>query len=199
MHLNTEYSDAYTQAMQTLYDMGITNPDGPSSLGYIYTDKQGNPQVYMWNPVQINIIQKMMKQQGNIHAAQIQAIVNDGTEDSLYSQYKKMVSEEQPYWDKFYSTGKLTDAEWDKIDELRKEFNKKVVLGLTNYMNAYGAANVLSNDEVIQYFRTIIQIPSSYETVRGRYISSGNGKVDKEGAFIESYLKTIFGVSKYGK
>ena len=199
MHLNTEYTNAYKQAMQTLYDMGITDPDGPSALGYVYTDKQGNPQVVIWNPAQMQIIQNAMKEQGNIHAAHIKAIVDDGTENSLYNQYKQLVADEQPYFDKFHSTGKLSDAEWDKIDDLRKEFNEKLAIGLTNYMNSYGAANILSNDEVINYFRKIVQVPSSYETVKGRYISSGNGKVDKEGAFIESYLKQIFGVANYGK
>lgn len=199
MHLNTEYSDAYKQAMQTLYDMGITNPDGISSLGYIYTDNEGNPQLAMWNPVQMQIIQRAMSEQGDIHAAHIEAIINDGTQNSLYKQHKEENAAEQPYWDKYYANGKLSDAEWDKIDELRKEFNNKVVIALTNYMNSYGAANVLSNDAVIQYLKGIIEVPSSYETVKGRYISSGGGKLDKASGFIESYLKKIFGVKNYGK
>lgn len=194
MDLNTNYQDARKQAMQTLYDMGITNPDGPSSLGYIYTDNDGKPQLKMWTPVQMQIIQNSFYEQGNVHTARIKAIIDDGSEDSLYNQKKLESEAEQPYWDKYNSTGKLSNDEWDAIDDLRKVYNAKVVLGLQGYMDTYGAAAVLNNDAVIDYLNDIIKVPSSYEKVKGRYVSSDNGKLNKQTGFAESYIKTIFGV-----
>lgn len=194
MDINTNYSDAYKQAMQSLYDMGITNPEGPSSLGYIYTDDEGKPQLKMWTPAQMQIIQNQFYEQGNIHAARINAIIDDGTGNSLKKQRQIESNAEQPYWDKYNATGKLSDAEWDAIDDLRKSYNAAVVLGLKDYMDTYGATNVLSNDKVIDYLADIIKVPSGYETIKGRYISSGGGKLDKQSGFAESYIKTIFGV-----
>lgn len=194
MDINTNYSDAYKQAMQSLYDMGITNPEGPSSLGYIYTDDEGKPQLKMWTPTQMQIIQNQFYEQGNIHAARINAIIDDGTANSLKKQRQLEGNAEQPYWDKYNATGKLSDAEWDAIDDLRKSYNAAVVLGLKDYMNTYGATNVLSNDKVIDYLTDVIKVPSGYETIKGRYISSGSGKLDKQSGFAESYIKTIFGV-----
>lgn len=194
MDINTDYSDAYKQAMQTLYRMGITNPDGPSSLGYIYTDDDGKPQLRMWTPVQMQIMQNQYYEQGKIHAARINAIIDSGKENSLKKQRKVESDAEQPYWDKYNATGKLSSAEWDAIDDLRKAFNASVVLGLKEYMDTYGAESVLSNDAVIDYLSGVIKVPSAYETVNGRYISSGNGKLDKQSGFAESYIKAIFGV-----
>lgn len=198
-NLNVTYSDAYKQAMQTLYDMGVKNPEGISSLGYIYTDKNGNTQVKMWNPTQAQLISNSYSYaygggQGSIHTNAIKAIIDDGTENSLKKQKNKEYEAEQPYWDKYNSTGKLSNSEWDKIDELRKEYNEKVVIALTNYMDTYGAENILNNDEVIDYLSDYIKVPSSYEKIKNRYVSSGNGKLDKQAGFAESYIKTIFGV-----
>lgn len=194
MDINTNYSDAYKQAMQSLYAMGITNPDGPSSLGYIYTDSEGKPQLKMWTPTQMQIIQNQFYEQKNIHAARITAILDDGTDNSIKKQFNTESDAEQPYWDKYYATGKLSNAEWDAIDDLRKAHNAKVVLALEDYMNEYGAANVLSSNEVIEAIKKVIQVPSAYETVKGRYVSSDNGKLNKKDGFAESYIKTIFGV-----
>ena len=194
MELHTDWSDAYKQAMQTLYNMGIKNPDGPSSLGYIYTDKNGNPQLAMWTPTQMQIINDTFYQQGDIHTAHIKAIIDDGTETSIKKKKQAESDAEQPYWDKYNATGKLSNAEWDAIDNLRKAFNAEVVLALNNYMKSYGAANVLSNDAVIDYLEDVIKVPSSYEKINGRNVSSGGGKLDKQSGFAESYIKTIFGV-----
>lgn len=195
MDLNTDYSDAYNQAMQTLYDMGIENPDGISSLGYIYTDKEtGKPEIKMWNPVQMQIINDTIWDGGDIHRAQIEAIINDGTKNSIKNLSKTESAGEQPFWDKYNATGKLSDKEWDAIDDLREAFNAQVVVALADYMDAYGAANILSNDAVIDYLEDIIKVPSEYETVKGRNVSSGNGKLNKQQGFAESYIKRIFGV-----
>ena len=194
MDINTNYSDARKQAIQTLYDMGITNPDGPSSLGYIYTDDEGRPQLAMWTPYQMQIIQNQYYEQKEIHAARITAILDDGTDNSIKKQFRLESDAEQPYWDKYNATGKLSNSEWDELDNLRKAHNAKVVLALKDYMNTYGAENVLSNDKVIDAISEFIQVPSEYETVKGRYISSDNGKLDKKEGFKESYIKTIFGV-----
>lgn len=194
MDINTASKDARIKALQTLYEMGIKNPEGVSSLGYIYPDAEGSPKLAMWNPVQMQIIQAEYKAQGEIYTAHLKALINDGTDNSISNLRYKETEEEQPYWDKFNSTGKLSDAEWAAIDKLRKDFNTKVVVALQNYMNAYGAANILSKDEVIDYLDDIIKVPSSYERVNGRYVSSGGGKLNKQSGFAESYIKSIFGV-----
>lgn len=190
MDINTDYNDAYKQAMQTLYDMGIKNPDGPSSLGYIYTDDKGNPQLKMWTPAQIQIMQDAFHQQNDIHAARIRAIIDDGTENSLKKLSKKESTAEDEYWNK----AKMTNADYDAVDDLRKAFNEKVVLALTDYMDTYSAPTVLSYDAVIDYLNDIIKVPTEYEKVRGRFVSSDNGKLNKQTGFAESYIKTIFGV-----
>lgn len=190
MELFTSYNDAYKQAMQTLYDMGIQNPEGPSSLGYIYTDKDGNPQLKMWTPAQIQIMQNAFYQQNNIYAAQIEGIIDDGSDNSLRKQMSQLMDDEQKYWNK----PKMTSADYDAIDEMRKTFNEKVVKALSDYMDTYGAANVLSNDAVIDYLNDIIRVPTAYEKIKGRNISSDNGKLNKQTGFAESYIKKIFKV-----
>lgn len=190
LHLNTESSNAEAQALATLYSYGVTNPDAPSSLGYIYFDKDGNAQLKMWTPAQMKIINDSFYAQGDIHTAQIKAIIDDRTDNSLSNQLKAERTAEDPYWNK----AKMTDDDYDAIDDLRKAYNAKVVLALEDYMNTYGAANVLSNDAVMDYLNDIIRVPSSYEKVKGRFVSSDNGKLNKQTGFAESYIKKIFGV-----
>ena len=190
MELNTDYGDAYKQAMATLLSYGITNPEGVSMLGYIYTDSNGNPQVRMWTPAQIQVISDSLYSQGDVHRSQIEAIIDDGTEDSLKNQLKAEKQAEQEYWNK----SKMANADYNAIDELRKAYNNKVVKALKNYMNAYGAEYILSNDAVMDYLEDIIRVPSAYETVKGKYVSSGGGKLNKQQGFAESYIKAIFGV-----
>lgn len=188
--LNTESSNAEAQALATLYSYGVTNPDAPSSLGYIYFDKDGNAQLKMWTPSQMKIVNDSFYAQGDIHTAQIKAIIDDRTDNSLSNQLKAERKAEDPYWNK----AKMTDDDYDAIDDLRKAYNAKVVLALEDYMNTYGAANVLSNDAVMDYLNDIIRVPSSYEKVKGRFVSSDNGKLNKQTGFAESYIKKIFGV-----
>lgn len=190
LHLNTESSNAETQALATLYSYGVTNPDAPSSLGYIYFDKDGNAQLKMWTPSQMKIVNDSFYAQGDIHTAQIKAIIDDRTDNSLSNQLKAERTAEDPYWNK----AKMTDDDYDAIDDLRKAYNAKVVLALEDYMNTYGAANVLSNDAVMDYLNDIIRVPSAYEKVKGRFVSSDNGKLNKQTGFAESYIKKIFGV-----
>lgn len=190
LHLNTESSNAEAQALATLYSYGVTNPDAPSSLGYIYFDKDGNAQLKMWTPSQMKIVNDSFYAQGDIHTAQIKAIIDDRTDNSLSNQLKAERKAEDPYWNK----AKMTDDDYDAIDDLRKAYNAKVALALEDYMNTYGAANVLSNDAVMDYLNDIIRVPSSYEKVKGRFVSSDNGKLNKQTGFAESYIKTIFGV-----
>ena len=151
MELNTNYSNAYKQAMGTLNKMGVTNPDGVSMLGYIYTDENGHNQVKMWTPAQVQVIYDAYDAQEDIHKSRIEAIINSGAEDSIKNLRKKESEAEQPYWDKYNSTGKLSDEEWDKIDNLRKEFNIQVVEAISDYVDAYGAEYVLSSDAVQDY------------------------------------------------
>lgn len=194
IHLNTEYSDARAQAINSLYEMGITNPDGPSMIGYIAYDDDGNTYLKTWTPAQMQVIENSLYQQGDIHAARIQAIVEDGGERSLKNQRKAEKAAEQPYWDKYNSGKKLSSDEWDKIDDLRKAYNNQVLLGLKDYLNAYGPSIVLNNDAVKDYLEDIIEVPSAYETVNNRFVSSGGGKLNKQSGFFESYLKELFGV-----
>lgn len=198
MDLNTTYQDARKQAMQTLDKMGVSNPDGPSMLGYIYTDADGKTQVKMWNPAQIQVIyDAYYDQQGDIHKSRIESIIDDRTENSLKNQRKAETKAEQKYWDKYNSTGKLSNAEWDAIDDLRKAYNAKVVLALQDYMDEYGAANILSNDEVMNYLvDEVIKVPSSEEKVNNRFVSSGGGTLNKQEGFGPYYIKKIFGVVK---
>ena len=197
MDLNTNYSDAYKQAMQTLYEMGIENPEGPSTLGYIYTDSNGKPQLKMYTPTQTQIVQNAFYGQREIHRAQIEGIFNDGTANSLKNKRDQETKAEQKYWDKYNATGKLSSDEWDAIDDLRKAYNAEVVLALQDYMDTYGAENVLSSEDVMNYLvDNVIKVPSSEEKVNGRYVSSGGGKLDKQEGFGPYYIKKIFGVVK---
>lgn len=194
MHLNTEYSNARKQALQTLYSMGIKNPEGTSMLGYVYLDKDGHEQVKVWTPAQMQIINDIYRQQGDIHTAHITAIVEDGSEGSVKKLAEQESKAEQPYWDKYNSTGKLSNAEWNAIDDLRKAYNAQLVIALRDYIDTYGAGTILNNETVLDYLENKVKVPSEYEKVNGRYISSGDGKLNKQQGFARSYLKTIFGV-----
>lgn len=194
MHLNTEYYDARVQALRTLYDMGITNPEGPSMLGYVYLDDSGHEQVKVWTPAQIQIIQNTYYQQGDIYQAQIKAIIESDEDGSIKKLKKTEEAAEQPYWDKYNSTGKLSNSEWNAIDNLRKAYDAQVVIALRDYVDTYGAANVINNETVMDYLENIIKVPSSYEKINGRNVSSGGGKLNKTQGFVRSYMKQLFGV-----
>lgn len=195
MHLNTDRYDAKNEAIQTLYDMGITNPEGPSALGYIYYDKNGEAQLKVYTPTQVRLVTNAINEQGNIQAANLEAIIDSGNEDSIKELRKREIEQEQPYWDKYNKTGSLSSKEWDAIDEMRKDFNKKAMAAILPYIESYGPEYILSDNEVLNYLDDhVFRVPSSYEKVKGRYISSGGGKLDKQTGFAESYIKTLAGV-----
>lgn len=199
MHLNTDYQDARAAALATLYSYGIKNPEGVSMLGYITRDENGNDQLKVWTPAQVQIVENQFYQQGDVHAARIRALLEDGTENSIKNKKKALSRAEQPYWDKYNKNEKLSKSEWNAIDDLRKAYNAEVVLKLKDYVDTYGAEYILNDETVIDYLENMIQVPSSYERVGKRYISSGNGKLNKQTGFAKSYIKMIFGVGKESK
>ena len=67
---------------------------------------------------------------------------------------------------------------------------KTIVVGATPSPHA----EILNSDAVQDYLNDVIKVPSSYEKVKNRFISSDNGKLNKQSGFAESYIKTIFGV-----
>lgn len=164
-------------------------------LGYIYYDDKGQDQVKLWTPAQMQIINNVYYQQGTIHQSRIKAIIEDSSNaNSVKTLKKSEEAAEQPYWDKYNSTGKLSNAEWNKIDELRKAYNSQVVLAIKDYVDSYGADYVLSDETVMDYLENIVKVPTEYEKVNNRYISSGGGKLNKQQGFARSYIKEIFGV-----
>ena len=91
-----------------------------------------------------------------------------------------------------YNKSKLTNSDYNKIDAIRMEFNNRVLTTLMPYIEKVSPEAILNDDTIMDTLEDLIQVPSAYERVNGRYVSSGGGKLNKQQGFVRSYIKAIF-------
>lgn len=193
-----EYLRGQRAAMDTLTRMGA-NPQGTASmLGYITTDWEGNSVTKFFTPYEIlnaeDMFYKNIGTEGS--PSLITGLIGEelnkstGGQESLRKQKSAIKNQIRA----MYGKGKLSKSDYKDIDRIRLDWNAKVIAAIDPYIQRVGVNLVLKDDNAINLLKNYILVPSEYEKVKGRYVSSGNGVFDKQSGFIESYLKEIYGV-----
>ena len=91
----------------------------------------------------------------------------------------------------------VDSKDYDKKDDIRDSWNQKVIATIAPYIETMSAEAILKDENMIKYLEQWIEVPSYWEKVNNKFISSGYNastgeyKLDKNMAFIESYLRKV--------
>ena len=91
----------------------------------------------------------------------------------------------------------VDSKDYDGKDKVRDSWNQKVFATILPYIETMTPEAILKDDNMINYLEQWIEVPSYWEKVNNKFISAGYDastgeyKLDKNKAFIESYLKKI--------
>lgn len=178
------YYEGREQAIQSLVDMGISGANDTSVFGYYATNREGETVLKYNSPLAILNAQNIWYGRNEIDEAAIK-----------YTLESSMPNLSNDYHD---TTQKVKAAKsYDAKDKIREEWNEKILAGIMPYIADLPTDQVLNNDGVVNYLKKYVLVPSWYEKVNNRYVSSGYDaktgtyKLDKNAAFIESYLRTV--------
>lgn len=173
-------------ATRTLQQLGVSGTTDLSIFGYLKKDSDGNVRIVYSTPVAILDAQNMVYGAGDIDTANINVLLTSGT-TSLEDEKKKMEAQVRAIRDK----GKLSQADYNKIDALYMEFNNRVLAKLAPYIEKVSPSAILNNGEIMDTLEDYIKVPSAYEKIKGRYVSSDGGKLNKQQGFVRSYIKKL--------
>lgn len=180
-----QYYSGRNEAIQTLIDMGCNGAGDTSMLGYITRDSEGNIGIKYNTPLEILAAQNAWYKARDINLSKIQLALETGA-NSIKNQRSAMWAEL-----------KAADS-YDKKDDIRDAWNQKVIAAIYPYVQEMSADAIIGNDEIVKYLENYIEVPSYWEKVKNRYVSSGYDsktgtyKLNKNMGFIESYLRKVF-------
>lgn len=178
------YYEGRDQAIQSLVDMGISGANDTSVFGYYTTSRDGETVLKYNTPLAILNAQNIWYGRNDIDAAAIKY--------TLEASVPNLNQERSDMWAKVKAA-----KSYDAKDKIREEWNEKILGGIMPYVADLSTDQILNNDAVIHYLEGYIQVPNWYEKVNNRYVSSGYDaktgtyKLDKNKAFVESYLRTV--------
>ena len=181
------------QAYQWMQDLGISGSDEGSILGHLERDKEGNTVVKINNPLEILSAQSLYYGAEDQHLANITTILESGS-DSLKKQKKEVANKIS----EVYNKGKLTQADYDAIDDMKIEWDKKVIAALTPYVQQVSPEAAINNESVLNYLRNYIYVPDAWKVNnKGYHVTnkSLNYLGSAEDAFADSFIKYVFGVN----
>ena len=182
------YYAGLNEANKTMNEIGIEGVDDYSIFGYIKY-KDGAPTVVYNSPTAILNAGNVVLNAANVDKANIDALIKKA---DLYTQRQAMYDQT----DAIYGKGKLSSSDYNKIDAIKMEFNNRVWATLAPYLEKVSPDAILNNEKVMDTLENLIQVPSAYEKVKGRYVSSGGGKLNKQQGFVRSYIKAVLKGSK---
>ena len=182
------YYAGLNEANKTMNEIGIEGVDDYSIFGYIKY-KDGEPTVVYNSPTAILNAGNVVMNAANVDKANIDALIEKA---DLYTQRQAMYDQT----DAIYGKGKLSNSDYNKIDAIKMEFNNRVWATLAPYLEKVSPDAILNNEKVMDTLENLIQVPSAYEKVKGRYVSSGGGKLNKQQGFVRSYIKAVLKGSK---
>lgn len=178
------FYEGRNQAIQTMVDMGVSGVNDTSVFGY-YTENLDGEVVLKYNsPLAILNARNMWYNRNDIDTAGVRA--------TLESSIPNLSQERTDMWARVKAA-----KGYDAKDKIREEWNEKILGGIMPYVADLSTDQILGNDDVVNYLEGYIQVPSWYEKVNNRYVSSGYDaktgtyKLDKNKAFVESYLRTV--------
>lgn len=180
-----EASDLYYEnrnaAIETLYKQGFTGADDGSIIGYLkYDSRTGEMGVDYADPLVISFSSNEITYGGSQILSNVKAAVD----------YSGIA---QRYKDEFYKKDQelYKAKKYDERTELRKEWDKKVMNTIIEYVGVDGLGKILNSSEAIDYLDNYIKVPSDYETNnKGKYFSAS--RLNKERGFAQSYIKTLY-------
>ena len=181
------------RAYQWMQDLGISGGSEDSILGHLERDKDGNVVVKINTPLEILSAQSAFYDAKDIHVANIQNIIETG-ENSIKSQHKSIGEQIS----QIYAKGKLSQSDYNKIDDLKIEYDKKVMEALAPYIQRMTPEAAINNTEVIEYLKKYLYVPDAFKVNnRGYHVTnkSLNYFGSAEDAFAENFIKYIFGVN----
>lgn len=184
------YYEGRDSAIQTMQALGIDGVHDNSIFGYLTKDKYGNVVMRYNSPIAIMDMENTWNNQANYHAANIKALIN---QNGLWDK-KKAVDAQV---DAIYAKGNLSDADYDKIDEIYVNWNAEVMKVLAPYVNVMTPEAAINNTKTMDYIGGLIKIPSDFKKDKyGKYVTNsklGNGSA--RDAYIKGYINYIFGVN----
>lgn len=189
---NQDYYAGRAQAIETLQKMGVKGTDDLSIFGYISKNKiTGEVSVKYSTPVQILDAGNKVLNAKKIDAQNIQNLLKD---EDLKKKKEAMESQIEVIRGK----GKLKSSDYDKMDTIKMEYNNELLTKLAPYVESVSPEAITSNETIMDMLENQLQVPSAYETIKGRHISSENGKLNLQQGFGRSYIKRVF-KKLYGK
>lgn len=171
------------EAYRTMQELGITGTGDYSVFGYLKY-KDGKPEIVYNSPTAIITAGNLIANAVNVDKANIDAIIKKA---DLYTQREEMYDQINA----IYNKSKLTNSDYNKIDAIKMEYNNKALAALIPYLQKVSPEAITNNEQVMDVLENIIQVPSAYEKVKNRYVSSGGGKLNKQQGFVRSYIKAI--------
>lgn len=177
------YYAGRAEAYKTMQEIGITGVGDYSIFGYTKY-KDGQPQVVYNSPTAIVSAGNLVMNASDVDRANIEAIIK---KNDLYTQREEMYNQTNA----IYNKKKLTNADYNQIDAIKMAYNNKALAALVPYLEKVTPEAITNNEQVMDILENIIQVPSSYEKVNNRNVSSGGGKLNKQQGFVRSYIKAV--------
>lgn len=183
-----QFWDGRDAAVHTLERMGVTGAGDTSIFGYLTVDTDGNPVVRYTSPIAIMDMASQWRNQDDINAANIKALLS---QNDIYNAHKSVSDQIQAIYG---SKSKLTNQDYANIEAIQINWNAQLAKTLAPYLSKMTPEAAINNTEVLNALYPYIEVPGSWETKNGKYISLGS-RGNKKKAFYDSWVKTLFGVN----
>lgn len=190
-YLNKEsYKVARAQGIQTMLRYGFPSANSQDILGYYKVNNNGEIGVETTSPLALLQLDdrkgsKLSSMTTKQHFASIKKIVDDS---DLYDRSSRVSDEIS----KAYN-----NKDYDKVEKLTNDYNSYVIQLIGPYIEQYTPESVLRSNDVINYLRSYIKVPSS-AMGKGRYWKSSEGVgASKEEAFEKNYIRYLFNYGEH--
>lgn len=182
-----------SEAISVLKGMGVTGTEDASIFGYMTVDKGGNPVVKYTKPTAIMEMENVLRSQDDIHLANIKAAISGADLWNKKQAYRNQV-------DAIYAKDKLSNSDYEKIDNIWINWNAEVMKTLAPYVSEMSPETAINNSQVMDYLDSLIEVPGAFKVdSRGKHVTNtklGEGSV--KDAYIKNYIRKIFQVNNTG-
>ena len=177
------YYAGRNEAYRTMDAFGLNGTNDYSIFGYIkYKDDQ--PTIVYNTPTSIVTAGNLLLSAKDVDKANIDAIIK---KNDLYTQREEMYNQTNA----IYNKKKLSKSDYNNIDAIKMAYNNRVLAALVPYLEKVSPEAITNNEQIMDVLENLIQVPSAYEKIGKKYVSSGGGKLNKQQGFVRSYIKAI--------
>lgn len=179
------YYAGKNEAVRKLNELGINGTNDLSIFGYVKYNNRGEAGIVYSTPTGILDAANTVLSASKINQANIEKLIKgadlSGKRSTMYDQINVIRGK-----------SKLSSSDYNKIDELKMAFNNEVVSAIAPYLNRMTSDAIVNDENIMDILENYIQVPSAYEKIKNRYVSSGNGKLNKQQGFVRSYIKALY-------